>query len=582
MVQLKVADGSVSTATGTIWLPITSGTHTIKTRVIVAPALSSALILGMDVIRSMTLAINDLQISFQPSQQISTATIHSQPTPSANVTSTLDEICLEQTCSHLATTDREQLQNLLQQFQCLFRATPGTLTTNYRFPIHTTSNSPIHLPPYRQGPKAREVIEKNIQNLLDQGLIRPSTSPWSSPVVLVPKKNGTMRMCVDYRKLNTITIRDQYPLPRIDDTFDQLHNAAWFTTLDLVQGYHQLPLDDEAIPKTAFVTHKGLFEYLRLPFGLCNAPAGFQRCMDGLLGGLKHKCLLVYLDDIIVFSPTFQQHLEDIQTTFTRLQESGLTVNAPKCAFAQRSLRYLGHIVSAKGIQVDPDRTDAISKIPIPTSMKHLRSFLGAANFYRRFIEGFSSVAQPLFKLLKTPQFTWTPAAEQAFNQLKCNLTSAPVLAFPDFSLPFEVHTDASQIALGAVLMQAGKPIQFSSRTLHEPERSYPTWELEILAAVWAINMFRPYLEFDKFTLITDSTALLWLHKLKDPSGRLRRWLIRLTAYDFTVVHRKGTRNVVPDLLSRTTSGTPFAWTDVSTITLDFKNHHDGIIMTLL
>ena len=346
--------------------------------------------------------------------------------------------------------------------------------------------------------------------MLDQGVVRPSTSPWSSPIVMVRKKDGSWRFCVDYRKVNAVTRQDAYPLPRIDATLDSLTGSAYFTTLDLASGYWQVELDNEAKEKSAFSTPSGHFEFNVMPFGLTNAPATFQRLMECVLAGLTPSECLVYLDDIIVFSTSFAEHLSRLQAVFRRLQHAGLKLKPNKCYFATKEVRYLGHIVTAEGVKPNPAKTKAVSTYPVPQDVHELRQFLGLANYYRRFVKDYSQIAEPLHQLTRKTSkgFQWTPSCQEAFEELKDRLTTPPILGYPDFSQEFILHTDASATALGAVLCQAQngqeRVISYWSRQLSKPERNYSTIEREALAAVAAIKEFYPNLYGFSFTLVTD------------------------------------------------------------------------------
>ena len=423
--------------------------------------------------------------------------------------------------------------------------------------IPTNDSKPINSAPYRPSPKTREIIDQEINQMLEKGIIRPSHSPWSSPVVVADKKDGSPRFCVDYRKLNQITVKDVYPIPRIDDTLHALGQNAYFTSLDLASGYWQIRVHPKDIPKTAFICHRGLFEFLRMPFGLCNAPATFQRVMDSVLGGLKWTCCLVYIDDIIVFSPTFEQHRKDLQSVLRRLIQANLTIKLAKCEFVRDCLPFLGFIASKTGIQPDPNKISAITTWPTPTTKEDIASFLGLSGFYRHFVPNFSKISAPLAKL-KSPKepFEWSATHQNSFEELKRRLTTAPILRYPDFSKQFEIHTDASTSGIGAVLAQRdnGKPyaISYASRSLNPAEKNYSISELEALAVVWALRKkFRPYVEGRHFIVHTDHSALQWLRSINDLSGRLGRWSLTLQQYDFTVKYIPGRKHNDADGLSR-------------------------------
>ena len=421
--------------------------------------------------------------------------------------------------------------------------------------INTGSHPPCNCPPRRVSPKERDMIDKLTQEMLDAGVCSSSNSPWASPVVLVPKKDGAIRFCVDYRKLNTITVRDVYPLPRIDDCLAALGWNKFFSTLDLVSGYWQINMSDEDKEKTAFITPSGLFEFNVLPFGLTNAPATFQRFIDVALAGLKWQCLLVYLDDICVYSSTFEDHLAALERVFARLEKFNLRLKPSKCHLFQRQFLYLGHIVNGDGVQTDPKKIDGLKKMRQPTNVSELRSFIGLCNYYRNFIDKFAIVCGPLYDLLKTTNnFVWTEVHQNTFNRLKQALIESPMLHFPDYKLPFVVQTDASDSGLGAVLSQVVREqervIQYSSRTLQPAEKNWTVREKEALAIIFACETFKPYVYLTRFVIESDHHSLKWLMTAQSPA-RLVRWALRLAEFDFEIRYRKGKENANADALSR-------------------------------
>ena len=432
-----------------------------------------------------------------------------------------------------------------------------TNVTSHR--IDTGDHQPIKQMPYRTPIIYRDKITQMVNEMEKRGIVRPSSSPWASPVVLVPKKDGSLRFCVDFRRLNSITQKDVYPLPRVDDILDTLGNARFFTTLDLASGYWQVPLDDDTIPKTAFTTHKGLYEFVRMPFGLCNAPATFQRAMQSVLAGLEWRDCFVYIDDILIASATFEEHLQHLEQVFNRLRTANLRLKPKKCRFLCKEVKYLGHVISVHGVLPDPEKTNQVKSFPTPTDVTSVRRFLGLASYYRRFVPKFAKIAAPLHALLKKENvFEWTTECTTAFNLLKDALTSSLILVYPKFGpdSEFILETDASYVGLGAVLSQQqedGKahPIAYASRSLNVHEKKYGVTELETLGLVWAVRYFRPYLLGHKTTVFTDHSACLSLLNHPRPSGKLARWALTIQEMDLLIKHRPGKSNTNADALSR-------------------------------
>ena len=338
-----------------------------------------------------------------------------------------------------------------------------------------------------------------VKDMLAAEVIQEPSSPWASPVVLVRKKDQTLQFCVDYRQLNSITRKDVFPLPQIDDLLDQLHGKQIFTTLDAKSGYWQIKMEEHSKQKTAFVTFEGLYEFNVMPHGLCNGPATFQRLLQRILAGTSSFCN-VYVDDILIFSNSVSEHVEHLKQVFDRLRRAGLMLHPQKCTLAKREVNYLGHVVSKEGIMPDPGKIKSVKEMPVPTNVKAVRQFLGLASYYRRFIPKFAKIANPLHALThQDVPFIWTQACQDAFSKLKELLSSPPVLAYPNFTKPFVLHTDASIQGLGAVLEQEqedGKlhPIAYASRTLNKCEQKYGITEMETLGVVWAARHFRAYL----------------------------------------------------------------------------------------
>eukprot|EP00731_Ephydatia_muelleri_P003753 Em0001g3753a len=422
----------------------------------------------------------------------------------------------------LGTKEKEQLYVLLQEYADVFcfRSNELGRTSVLRHHINIENASPIHQLPRRVPQARREEVRRLLREMLDNGVIEPSDSSWSSPVVLAKKKDGSLRFCVDYRKVNAVTRKDAYLLPRVDDTLDTLGGSKFFTTLDLASGYWQVEVATEDRPKTAFVTPEGLFLFKVMPFGLCNAPATFQRLMDRVLGGLKWSSCLVYFDDIIVIGSTFSEHLKHLAAVLTHLRQSGLKLNPTKCKLCQQQVTFLGHIVSTQGISTDPEKVEVIAKWPTPQSKRDVQQFLGLANYYRRFIN-FGVIAKPLNRLTeKNTTFEWSTTCQRAFENLRNCLVEPPVLAYPNDTRDFLLDTDASN---------------WDHRSLSRQEQRYCVTRRELLAVVEFTQHFRHYLLGRKFILRTYHGSLVWLRNFKEPEGQLARWLERLEECPFAI-----------------------------------------------
>ena len=414
------------------------------------------------------------------------------------------------------------------------------------------------VPPRRLGYARRKMLSNLVSDMLRDGVVQPSSSPWAFPVVIAPKPDGSPRFCVDFRRLNDITRKDSYPLPRMDDLLDRLGEAKFRSVMDLTSGYWQLPMAKEDREKTAFITPDGLYEFLVVPFGLCNAPAHFQRAMNKVLAGMNFFFTCVYLDDVIVFSKTFEEHLDHLDRVLTRLEQVGLKVKLTKCSFCKKEIKYLGHIVSDEGVKVDPEKTDTVLKAPIPTNKKELRSFLGLLNYYRKFIDDYAAIAAPLSRLTGTKTaWEWGRAEQEAFDKLKACMVSAPVLAYPHPTRPIKLRTDASGYSIAGVLQQQQEdgswhPIAFWSRSMRASEKGYAATAREGLAAVEMVKHFRPYLEGRDFELESDAKALTWiLNKDDSNDAKLARWAVILKAKGVNICHQPGTKMADADGLSR-------------------------------
>jgi hypothetical protein len=418
------------------------------------------------------------------------------------------------------------------------------------------------LPPkqrfYPVAPAILKEMDKEIQRMEKLGVIEKSNSPSSNPLVVARKANGKIRLCLDCRKLNEMTVKDAYPLPLINDILGRLTGTRYLSSIDLKDAFWQIELDEEARIKTAFtVPSRGLYHFKRMPFGLCNAAQSLSRLMNMAIGSEMEPEVFVYLDDIVIASRTFEGHIDKLEKVAEKLKRAGLTISTEKSKFCVDSLKYLGYFIDTKGLHPDPDKISAIINYPVPKTCREVRRFLGMTGWYHRFITNYAGIACPLTDLLsKSGKFVWNEAAGAAFDKLRTCLVSAPILATPDFDQPFVIQCDASDRALGAVLTQGEgrneRVIAFLSKKFTAPQRKYAATEKECLAVLVAIKKFRQYVEGSKFTVITDCAALKWLQKFNDATnGRLCRWALQLQGYDFDIIHRKGKNNLVPDALSR-------------------------------
>lgn len=427
--------------------------------------------------------------------------------------------------------------------------------------IRLISDYPIFQHPYRKAAKEKEALDAECKKLLEAGIIRPSKSPWSAPVIMVPKKNGTLRMVVDYRKLNAVTVQEIWPMPTINDLLERLAgmkvklNKRWYSCLDLKSGYYQIALKEKCKKFTAFSTPNAHYEFNRLPFGLRNAPAEFSRIMQIVFGNLEF--VEVYLDDITIHSDTFEDHMEHLKQVFKKLKEANLKINAEKCTWFANRVKLLGHVVSANGVEMDEDKIKAIVKRLPPKNVKEVQSFLGICNYYRRFIKDYARISAPISKLVrKDIIFNWNEECQVAFEELKKSLTSQPVLRQPDLEKEFLLYTDASNYAIGAVLSQKDEEnreyvISYASRLLKGAEVHYGISEKEALGIVWSVKYFRHYLYGKHFKIITDHSALKYIMNIQDANGKLARWAIYLSAFDFVIIYREGANHANADAVSR-------------------------------
>ncbi|XP_050665158.1 uncharacterized protein LOC126965563 [Leptidea sinapis] len=553
--------------------------HIIKAHIV--PEVQSPLILGVDFWRAFKLCpkyLGSFGLSSVPLANINTDTstvfIHSYEN--------LDE------------SQRARASNIIDQFKEISFEYKGLGRTNLiTHRIDTGSSPPVRQRYYRLSPEKQKILVEQVDEMLKLDVVEPCESAWQSPVLLVTKKNGQPRFCLDSRKLNSITKRDAYNLPYISEILDNLRDARYLSSIDLSKAFWQLPIAPQDRDKTAFyVPGRGTFRFKTTPFGLTNAPSTQQRLVDLLFGNMENK-VFAYLDDIVLVTSSFDDHVTLLLQVLDKLRMANLTVNLEKCEFYRSQLKYLGYVVDAKGLRTDPDKISSILNYPTPTCRKDLKRFLGTATWYRRFVPKFSTIAGPLNKLTSSkksaPPFKWTDEADVAFRMLKECLVSAPVLFCPKYDLPFEIHTDASNYGVGAMLTQTieGKehPIAYMSRSLSGAEKNYSITERETLAVIVALEQWRCYIENGKtFTVYTDHSALKWFLNLNNPTGRLARWGVRLSSFNFVVKHRRGVDNIIPDALSRAVPVSTIDTLLANTNTSDdwYLNIYDGCITGLI
>ncbi|MES9950010.1 MAG: RNase H-like domain-containing protein [Candidatus Thiodiazotropha sp.] len=462
---------------------------------------------------------------------------------------------LDQKLSHLEPTQRNELKDLIHEYEHLFPDIP-TRTDKIYHDVIIADSEPVKQHPYRMNPTKQEYLKEEIQYLLDNDFIEPSKSAWSSPCILVPKPDGTYRMCTDFRKINLLTKTDSFPMARIDDCIDNIGHAKYVTKFDLLKGFWQIPLTDRAKEVSAFVTPDGLYQYKVMPFGMKNSPATFQRLVNMIIAGLD-GCK-AYIDDAIIYSDTWDKHLGIIRDFFDRLSEAKLTINLDKSEFCHAHVTFLGHVVGQGKVTPVDAKVQVINDFPIPTSKRQLMRFLGMAGYYRKFCNNFSVIAQPLTNLLsKRTKFLWNEECQNAFEKLKAILNSAPVLLAPNFQKAFKLAVDASDIGAGGVLLQeddngVDHPISYFSKKFNKHQRNYSTIEKECLSLILALQHFEVYLtSTSPIVVFSDHNPLTFIHKMKNKNQRLLRWSLLLQEYNLEIRHVRGRDNVIPDALSR-------------------------------
>lgn len=463
---------------------------------------------------------------------------------------------LSQFLAHLPDDRHGDVENLISDFPCLFNDIPSqtTVTTH---DIVLTNPRPIKQHAYRASPAKRECMRKEVEYLVEHGFAVPSSSSWSSPCLLDEKSDGSPRFCTDFRKVNAVTVPDAHPLPLIDDCIDEIGPAEYVSKLDMLKGYWQVPLTPRASEISAFVTPDHFLQYTVMPFGLCNAPATFQRLVNKVLGNVSH--CKAYLDDIVVYSDDWNTHMATLRDVFKCLADASLTLNLFKCEFGRGSVLYLGQQVGRGQVRPVDAKTTAIAAFPVPTTRRELRRFLGMAGYYRRFCKNFSTVAAPLTALTSPLKpFAWSSECQQSFEDLKCLLSCNPVLSAPNFSLPFKLEVDASAVGAGAVLLQEDlqgidHPVAYFSRKFDKHQLRYSTIEKETLALLYALQHFEIYLasSVEPIKVFTDHNPLVFLSRMYNSNHRLMRWSLIVQNYNLEIAHKKGSENVLADALSR-------------------------------
>lgn len=447
----------------------------------------------------------------------------------------------------------EGVNTILKEFSEVFQEQiqlPPKRTQVHRINL-LPEHGPANVRPYKYPHHQKEEIERQVEELLKAGVIRPSLSAYSSPVILVKKKDKTWRMCVDYRALNKETIPDKYPIPIVDELLDELNGATVFSKIDLKSGYHQIRVFESDIPKTAFRTHNGHYEYLVMPFGLMNAPATFQATMNGFFRPYLRKFVLVFFDDILIYSRNIGEHQQHLRIVLSVLMDNCFVANQSKCKFGCAQIDYLGHVISGEGVAVDPEKVRCILEWPEPKNVKGVRGFLGLTGYYRKFIKDYGKVAKPLTELTKKDNFSWNQDAVKAFNEMKKIMTSPPVLVLPNFSLPFEVECDAAGRGIGAVLMQLRQPVAFFRKALSDGNLAKSVYEKELMALVLCIQHWRHYLLGREFIVYTDHKSLKHFLQQRISSPDQQCWLAKLLGYQFEVKYKPGLENRAADSLSR-------------------------------
>lgn len=553
--NISTADGTAQPISGAINLPIHLDNVLRIVEVLVVPSLEHSIILGSDFCKLFDITLDFRNNSYQVggSHKLECSYVSSEKSP----------VPFVKDKSELSKNQTRDLEQIVSKFKELSWNEGETLgrTNMITHRIDTGDSQPLKQRHHNMSPYMLDHLNKELDKMLELGVVSKSCSPWASPVLLVKKASGELRFCFDGRKLNSVTKKDAYPLPHVDHILNKLSGARYLSSIDLKSAFWQIPLEESSKEKTAFVIpSRGLYNFNVMPFGLSNAAQTQQRLMETVLGYQLEPYCFVYLDDVIIATPTFEKHVEVLEEVFSRLKTANLTINLNKCEFCRPSLKYLGFLIDRQGLRTDPEKIAAMINFQRPTTVTELKRFVGIVGWYRRFIPSYSSLTSPLTSLIKgkrkSQKISWDDKAEDAFRKIKEALVTAPILASPDFKKMFTIQCDASDVGVGCVLSQEDDDgrevvIAFASRTLSDAEKKYTVTEKECLAVLFGVHKFRCYIEGTRFKVITDHHSLLWLSNLKDPCGRLARWAVKMQQYDMLLEHRKGSLNVVPDALSR-------------------------------